>query len=299
MNQLVVQALVLPVPKAPPRWYRLRRQVKGAVLALPRYAALLLFGAFTVFPFWWATAVALSMDGSQIWTFPAAFLPTDPGWHWFGRVFDEMPFWRYFANSLLIATATTVLVLLLTIPCAYALSQMAFRGRNALFLLLLATLMVPAEVAIVPNFITCARLGLLDSYAAVVLPNVAGAFGVFLMRQAFQDVPVEILDAARVDGAGEFGVMWRVAVPMAKPMIATLAVFTFVAAWNDYLWPAVVLKERLKMPLAVGIFNDLTGPFAVSTNLVMAAIVLSVIPVVGAFALAQRVFLGGGGLIGR
>ncbi|GHD56749.1 carbohydrate ABC transporter permease [Jeongeupia chitinilytica] len=291
--------LVLAPPLAPPRWYRLRRQLRDAVLALPRYAALLLFGAFTVFPFWWATAAALSSDGAGIWIFPAAFLPNDPGLRWFGRVFYEMPFWRYFGNSLLISTATTLLVLLLTIPCAYALSRMAFRGRNALFVLLLVTLMVPAEVAIVPNFITCAQLGLLDSYVAVVLPNVAGAFGVFLMRQAFQDTPAEVLDAARVDGAGEFGVMCRVAVPMARPMIATLAVFTFVAAWNDYLWPAVVLKERLKMPLAVGIFNDLTGPFAVSTNLVMAAIVLSVIPVVGAFALTQRFFLSGGGLVRR
>ncbi|MBM3115043.1 carbohydrate ABC transporter permease [Jeongeupia naejangsanensis] len=269
------------------------------MLALPRYAALLLFGAFTVFPFWWAAAVGLSSDGSLIWTFPAAFLPNEPSWMWFDRVFYEMPFWRYFANSLLISTATMLLVLLLTIPCAYALSRMAFPGRNVLFVLLLVTLMVPAEVAIVPNFITCARLGLLDSYAGVVLPNVAGAFGVFMMRQAFQDVPAEILDVARVDGASEFGVMWRVAVPMARPMIATLAVFTFVAAWNDYLWPAVVLKERLMMPLAVGIFNDLTGPFAVSTNLVMAAIVLSVIPVVAAFALTQRLFLSGGGLVRR
>ncbi|WP_432721343.1 carbohydrate ABC transporter permease [Jeongeupia wiesaeckerbachi] len=299
MNQGLARGLVLPVPKAPPRWYRFRRQLRDTALALPRYAALLLFGVFTVFPFWWALSVALSVDGSQIWAFPAAFLPNEPGWMWFDRVFYEMPFWRYLANSLLISTVTTALVLLLTIPCAYALAQMVFRGRNALFVLLLATLMVPAEVAIVPNFITCARLGLLDSYAGVVLPNVAGAFGVFLMRQTFQETPSEILDAARVDGASEFGVMLRVAVPMAKPMIATLAVFTFVGAWNDYLWPAVVLKERLKMPLAVGIFNDLTGPFAVSTNLVMAAIVLSVVPVVGAFALTQRLFLGGGGLSRR
>ncbi|WP_255987358.1 carbohydrate ABC transporter permease [Chitinolyticbacter albus] len=256
-----------------------------------RYGAMSLFALFTLFPFLWALSVGLSSDPSAIWHFPASFVPNAPGTGWFRRVFAEMPFFTYVGNSLLLSAITVAGVLALTIPCGYALAQLDFPGRRALFAVMLLTLTLPSEVAIVPNFVTISRLGLVDTYLGAVLPNLASAFGVFLMKQSFEQVPEEVIDAARVDGASEWRLLWRVAVPLNLPAIGTLAIFTLVTAWNDYLWPAVVFYTRSKLPISVGVFNDLTGPFAVSTSLVMAAVVMAVVPVIVLFVATQRLFL--------
>ncbi|WP_353328831.1 carbohydrate ABC transporter permease [Chitiniphilus shinanonensis] len=260
-------------------------------LIVTRYLGMSVFALFTVFPFLWALSVGLSADPSGIWHFPGAFIPTDPGLGWFNRVFAEMPFFTYVGNSLILSALTVAGVLALTIPCGYALAQMEFPGRRLLFGAILLTLTLPSEVAILPNFVTISRLGLVDSYVGAVLPNLASAFGVFLMKQSFEQLPAEVIDAARVDGAGEWRVLWRVAVPLNLPAVGTLAIFTLVTAWNDYLWPAVVFYTRTKLPISVGVFNDLTGPFAVSTSLVMAAVVMAVVPVIIGFAFTQRLFL--------
>ncbi|WP_051279178.1 carbohydrate ABC transporter permease [Chitinilyticum aquatile] len=256
------------------------------------YLALAVFAVFAAFPLLWTLSVALSGDPSRMWFFPEALIPHEPGLIWFQRVIDEIPVGRYLLNSLGIALSTMLLSTLLAIPCGYALSQIPFRGSNALFVLCLIAMMLPGELAIIPNFLTFSRLDLLDTYSAVVLPALASAFGVFLMRQAFQDLPQETLDAARVDGASEWQLLWRIALPQCRPMVSALMIFTFVQSWNDYLWPAVVLKDRLKMPLAVGIFNDLTGPFSTSTSMVMAAVIVAALPVLVGFVLTQRYFVG-------
>ena len=264
----------------------------GLMLAL-RYVLLLLVALVSLFPFLWALSVALSTDPSGLWLFPQAFWPRNVGLFWFGRVLHEMPFWTYLKNSLLLSLTTVFATLLLAIPAGYALAQMTFWGRRLVFVLLLATMMVPMEVGIVPNFLTLSALGWIGSYVSAVLPNIASAFGVFLMKQYFEGLPTEVLEAARVDGANEWQVLWRIAVPMSLPAVAALTIFTWVAAWNDYLWPSIVLNDRLKMPLSVGIFNDLTGPFATSTSMVMAAIVLALVPIMLCFAFTQRWFLAG------
>ncbi|SMC19164.1 carbohydrate ABC transporter membrane protein 2, CUT1 family [Andreprevotia lacus DSM 23236] len=270
------------------------RRIRLGALALPlHYAALLLCALLMTFPFLWALAVGLSKDPSGIWRFPQAFWPRDPGWYWFGRVLNEIPFFTYVGNSLLLSLCTVLATLLLAIPAGYALAHMEFPGRRWLFGLLLATLMVPMEIGVVPNFLTLSQLGWLGTYGAAMLPNIASAFGVFMMKQYFEALPADALEAARVDGANEWQVMWRIAVPMSWPAVTTLAIFTFVSAWNDYLWPSVVLSDRMKMPLAVGIFHDLTGPFATSTSLVLAAVVLAALPVLLCFVFTQRWLLAG------
>lgn len=256
-----------------------------------RAVGIALFTLFAIFPFAWATAVALSGNTSFMWRFPQGFLAHQITPEWFLRVVVAIPFMTYLRNSLILAGGTTLGVLLLAIPCGFALAQMQFAGRKVLFGVLLVTLMLPSETMLVPNFITCIKLGLVDSYAGAMLPNIASAFGVFLIKQAFEDLPGETLDAARVDGASEWQVLWRVAVPLTLPMIGALAVLTFVTSWNDYLWPAVVLNSQNKLPLAVGVYHDLTGPFATSTSMLMAAVVLSVLPVLAGFAFTQRFFL--------
>ncbi|WP_051304876.1 carbohydrate ABC transporter permease [Chitinilyticum litopenaei] len=260
-------------------------------LLWPRYALLLPIALLLCLPLAWTLSVAISGDPSQMWLFPQALLPHEPSPMWFERVAAEIPIGRYLLNSLGIAVTGTLASALLAIPCGYALSQIPFRGQGALTALLVLTLMLPGELAIIPNFLTFSRVGLLDSYLAVILPGVATTFGVFMMRQAFQDLPQDMLDAARVDGASEWQLLWRIALPQCRPMVAALVIFVFVQNWNDYLWPAVVLKSREKLPLAVGIFNDLTGPFSTSTSMVMAAIIVATLPVLIGFALTQRYFL--------
>ncbi|GGP26590.1 carbohydrate ABC transporter permease [Silvimonas amylolytica] len=276
------------------------RSLHPATLLLlgSRHVGIVLFTVFALFPFVWAASVAFSADTTYMWVFPQAFIPHRPSLDWLVRVFHEIPLMIYLRNSLLIATFTTLGVLLLAVPCGYALAQIDFPGRRALFALIILTMMLPTETMIIPNFLTCIHLGLLDTWTGTIVPNIASALGAFMMRQAFCDLPRETLDAARVDGASEWQVLWRIAFPLALPMAGALATLTFVAAWNDYLWPQVILNSQDKVPLAVGIFHDLTGEFSTSTSLLMAAITVSVIPVLIGFALTQRYFLSSS-LVGR
>ncbi|QBC45633.1 carbohydrate ABC transporter permease [Iodobacter fluviatilis] len=258
-----------------------------------QYAGLIAFGIFTTFPFIWALSVALSGDPSNTWLFPRSFIPTDVSLMWFKRVFDEMPFMTYMKNSTLMTIESILGVLIVSILAGYPLARLKFPGRNFIFVSILATMMLPSEVAIIPNFITLKHMGLLDTHLGAIIPNFAAAFGIFLMKQAFEAVPQDLVDAARVDGATEMQILWRVMVPVTGPSIAALGIFSLVNAWNDYIWPSIVISSRDKLPLAVGVFNDLTGPFATSYSMVMAAIIMTVIPVLIFFAFTQRFFIGG------
>ncbi|BCL76072.1 ABC transporter permease [Jeongeupia sp. HS-3] len=269
------------------------RTTRRALALIGQYAGLIAFAIFTCFPFVWALSVGLSADPSNTWLFPRSFWPTEPSLMWFERVFTEMPFLDYLKNSTVMSLWTIVAVAVISVLAGYPLARLKFPGRNLIFVGIIATMMLPSEVNIIPNFITLKHMGLLDSYWGAIIPNFAGAFGIFLMKQAFEQIPQDLIDAARVDGATELQILWRVMVPVSAPSIAALSIFTLVNAWNDYLWPSIVITTRDKLPLAVGVFNDLTGPFAVSTSLVMAAIVMTVLPVLIFFAFTQRYFISG------
>ncbi|MEN9657793.1 MAG: hypothetical protein RL571_1258 [Pseudomonadota bacterium] len=269
------------------------KQLQTVLTLSGQYAGLIAFGIFTTFPFIWALSVALSGDPSNTWLFPRSFIPTDVSLMWFKRVFDEMPFMTYMKNSTLMTIESILGVLIVSILAGYPLARLKFPGRNFIFVSILATMMLPSEVAIIPNFITLKHMGLLDTHLGAIIPNFAAAFGIFLMKQAFEAVPQDLVDAARVDGATEMQILWRVMVPVTGPSIAALGIFSLVNAWNDYIWPSIVISSRDKLPLAVGVFNDLTGPFATSYSMVMAAITMTVIPVLIFFAFTQRFFIGG------
>ncbi|WP_262488387.1 carbohydrate ABC transporter permease [Iodobacter fluviatilis] len=269
------------------------KQLQTVLTLSGQYAGLIAFGIFTTFPFIWALSVALSGDPSNTWLFPRSFIPTDVSLMWFKRVFDEMPFMTYMKNSTLMTIESILGVLIVSILAGYPLARLKFPGRNFIFVSILATMMLPSEVAIIPNFITLKHMGLLDTHLGAIIPNFAAAFGIFLMKQAFEAVPQDLVDAARVDGATEMQILWRVMVPVTGPSIAALGIFSLVNAWNDYIWPSIVISSRDKLPLAVGVFNDLTGPFATSYSMVMAAIIMTVIPVLIFFAFTQRFFIGG------
>ena len=195
-------------------------------------------------------------------------------------------------NTLLITGAGVGLNLLLCSLAAYPLARMRFPGRNLIFFTLLATLMLPSHVGLIVNFVTLTRLHLIDTYTAVVLPSAVSVFGIFLLRQQYLSIPQELEDAARIDGASELGIWWRVMLPLIAPGLATLAIFEFVAFWNSFLWPLIVLKSPEKYPLAVGLLY-LSGLFAHNTRLIAAGAVMMTIPIIVVFLFTQRYFMRG------
>ncbi len=203
-----------------------------------------------------------------------------------------MPIPRFLVNTLVITGAGVGLNLLLCSLAAYPLARLRFPGRNLLFFLLLSTLMLPAHVGLIVNFVTMRRLGLIDTYVAVVLPSAVSVFGIFLLRAQYLSIPQELEDAARIDGASEIGIWRRIMLPLIAPGLATLAIFEFVAFWNSFLWPLIVLKSPEKYPLAVGLLY-LSGLFAHNTRLIAAGAVMMTVPILIVFLFTQRYFIRG------
>jgi putative chitobiose transport system permease protein len=191
-------------------------------------------------------------------------------------------------NSVLVTLARVVLNLLLAALAAYPLARMTFKGRDTIFVLLLATMMIPEQVVLVPMFRTVVGLGLFDTLAAVVLPFSVTAFGIYLCRQAFLAIPHDLEEAARIDGCGSLRTWWHVMLPLAAPTLATLALFTILGAWSELLWPLVVLQDKANMTLPVAMSTLMSGAFVTNTRLAYAASVLALLPILAAFLLAQR-----------
>jgi multiple sugar transport system permease protein len=248
------------------------------------FLALLVGAVMMMFPFLW-TLVTSVTPGAGL-TEPR-LVPEDPSAAAYRTLLDAMPFWRILLNSLWIGMASTLLQLLTSAMAAYAFDRLAFPGRNALFLVYLATLMVPLQVLVVPLFIEMKMLGFVDTYAALVLPTIASAFGVFLLRQAVAAVPRELDEAAFIDGAGHIRVFFLIVLPLIRPALATFAVFAFLASWNSFLWPLVVIRSPELMTLPLGLAN-LHGRFTTQWDVVMAGSVVSVIPIALLYLVAQR-----------
>ena len=204
---------------------------------------------------------------------------------------------RYLANSFIYAVLITGAQLFFNILAAYAFARMQFRGREALFALLLSTMMVPPAVLLVPNFIVVRDLGLVDTLWGILLPGFAGAFGVFLLRQAFFNIPAELEQAARIDGCGSWGILWNVVLPLSKPALITLGLFTFMSAWNMFEWPLVVLSNQDYYPLTVGL-SFFRAETSSDWPRIFAASVMGSAPLIALFLAAQRYLVGGISLSG-
>ena len=269
-----------------------RRRQLSSILS----TALILAGALIMlFPFAWMVATSLTNE-SQLFGTPR-LIPDPIDTTAYRRVADTFPLWRWMANSIGIAVVSTALQVITSAMAAYAFARFEFRGKHLLFGVYLATLMIPLQVLIVPLFIEVSRLGLQDTYVALLLPLIASPFGVFLLRQFFLGLPPEIEEAARIDGAGHWQVFTRIVLPMSKPAIATLVVFAFMAAWNSFLWPLVVINSEQLMTLPLGL-SQLHGRFATEWNLVMAGSTISVIPIVALYLFTQRYVIQGVALSG-
>jgi multiple sugar transport system permease protein len=265
-----------------------RRELAGRA---PWWLYVLLFGGLTLMigPFLWMLLGAFKPNRELITTTPT-LLPENVTLDNFSSLFTKLEFATYFFNSALIAVIVTLANLLFCSMAGYALAKVEFAGRKPLMGLVLATLMVPGSVTLVPLFVLMSKLGLVNSYAAVILPYAAGAFGVFLMRQFMIGVPRDLLDQARVDGAGEWRIFWQIVLPLVKPALATLGIFQFLATWNNFLWPLVVLTDESKYTLPVALATFAIGQNKADYGLLMAGAVALVAPVIVVFLLLQRHF---------
>jgi putative chitobiose transport system permease protein len=255
------------------------------------YALLLLIALGCSFPMLWTLATAIGSEGN-VFAFPPALIPKKPTLENFAEVFRSVPIGRYYWNSLWITFWSVVWTIVVCALAAYPLARLKFRGSRLVMGIVLATMMLPSEVNFLVNFITMAQLKLVNTHAAVILPTLAGAIGIVMMKNAFEEVPQDLIDAARVDGASEFRIFWQLMLPLALPQIAALAIMTTVTSWNGFLWPGVVLTNSKLMPLAVGVL-ELSGTFGSSTRVVAAGAILTIAPALLVFFFAQRFFMRG------
>ena len=256
------------------------------------YSLLLVVGVFLLAPFAWLLSTALKSESADLFVYPPQWIPDPVVWGNFWKAWNILDFPRLIFNTFFIAISTVVLNLFFCSLAGYALARMRFRGRQAILYMVLATTMVPFQVLLIPLFIVTLKLGLVDTYGGVILPVAVNAFGIFLLRQAFSTIPVDLEDAARIDGCGDFTIYARIMVPLVKPAMATQAAFTFVAQWNDFLWPLVVLKSRELYTLQLGLAS-LQGVFGVNWRYISAAAIIALIPTVLFFLMAQRFFTQG------
>ena len=224
---------------------------------------------------------------------PHRFLPSDPRWENYSEAFTVLPFWRCLANTLVLCIGSVAGTLFSCTLAAYAFARLRWPGRDLVFGLVIATMLLPWQATMIPRFLLLREAGLYNSLGAIVWPTFLGeAFFIFLLRQFFRTIPQELLDAARIDGCSEWGVLWRVVLPLSKPALATVALFQFVAAWNDYGGPLLYLSDPAKFPLAYGL-EQFVSSHSSETHLLMAAAVLFTLPIVVLFFAAQRTFIRG------
>jgi putative chitobiose transport system permease protein len=256
------------------------------------YILLIAVTLFMIGPFLWLLSTALKSGGENIFQYPPKLLPEEPTLKNFGTVMEVFPFWRYLFNSAVVAVLTVVLNVLFCSLAAYPLARMNFKGKNVIFILIIATMMIPFQLLMIPVYIISLKLGLQNTYLGMVLPHVTTAFGVFLMRQAFMTVPKSLDESARMDGANSFQIWLRVLMPLVKPAMVTLTIFTFVSAWGDFLWPLIIVNDNDMYTLPLGL-NMLSGTFTSDWRLIAAGAIISMIPIITIFLLLQRFFIGG------
>lgn len=245
----------------------------------------------TVMPFLWMVSASF-MNSGEASQFPPRFWPAHPSWKQYSQLFERLSMGRYFLNSVILASAVTLVSLLVNALAAFAFAKFAFRAKKAVFTFLLSTLFIPGQVTMMPVFLILKHMGLLNTYFGIIIPGMASIFGIFLIRQYLLTVPDSLLEAARIDGAGDLRIFWWLILPLAKPILAPLALFTFMGTWNDFLWPLIVLNKQEYYTLPVAIAN-LMGEHAPDPELMMAGSVITLLPIVLLFFFLQKYYIQG------
>ena len=255
------------------------------------HGVLVLGAALTLAPLLWMVSASL-MPAGEATAAPPRLWPSVPTLAHYEALFTRLNVWRYVANSTLLATVVTLVSVTLNSMAGYAFAKLRFAGRERIFRGLLASLVIPGQVSMLPLFLLLKQLGLINTYWGVLVPGLASIFGIFLVRQYAQSIPDSLLDAARIDGAGEFRIYRSIVLPVCRPVLVTLAIVTFLGTWNDFLWPLIVLTDQDMYTLPVALAN-LLGEHVQDTELMMASAVLTVLPVVVVFLALQRHYIAG------
>ena len=265
------------------------RRSRGPGIAL--HAAVLVFGALSLVPLLWMLSASFMTTGEAS-SFPPAVIPHRPTLVHYRDLFGRLALGRYALNSALIAVVTTISSLAINSAAGYAFAKLRFKGRDRTFRAMAAGLAIPVQVAMLPLFLLVKALGLVNNYGGVIIPGLASIFGIFLVRQYALAIPDDLLDAARMDGAGELRVFRSIVLPTIQPVLATLALWTFLATWNDFMWPLIILSDDRKYTLPVALAG-LVGEHAQDVELMMAGAVITVLPVLVLFLFLQRYFVEG------
>jgi len=265
--------------------------VKRSLAAVAVHAALLAAAAVTLLPLLWMVSASL-MPAGEASAVPPRWVPSAATLVHYRELFTRLHLARAFGNSVGIALVVTLVSVTVNALAGYAFARLEFVGRDRVFRVLLAALVIPGQLGMLPLFLMLRELGLVNTSLGVIVPGLASIFGIFLVRQYALSIPQSLLDAARVDGAGELRLFWSVVVPICRPVLVTLAIFTFMGTWNDFLWPLIVLGDADRQTLPVALAN-LLGEHVQDTELMMAGAVLTVLPVVVVFLALQRYYIDG------
>jgi multiple sugar transport system permease protein len=269
----------------------MKKKYPSKILKILLYIVLSIGALVMIAPFLWMFSTSLKSI-SEVFTFPPAILGKVLRWDNYLKISERYPFGRFFINSVIVSFVVVVVQLFTSSLGGYVFARLKFRFREILFALYLTTMMVPIHVTLVPIFITMRYLGQIDKLSSLILPNLATAFGTFLMRQFFLTIPTGLEDAAKIDGCTPFGIYWRIFLPLSKPALATLGVFIFLGIWNDFIRPLVFINKINNMTLPLGLAN-MQGAYSTNWPVLMAGTFISLLPIMIAFLLAQDLFIKG------
>ncbi len=265
--------------------------IKPAVRKVLLYITLLMIAFIMLIPFAWMLSASLKYD-KDVFTVPIQWIPKEPRWQNYIEIWNKIPLLQFVLNTTKLTLIVTVLQLLTSSFAAYALSKLDFKYKNILFMAYISTIAVPWQVYMVPQFMMMRSLGLNDTHLAIIILQAFSAFGVFMMRQFYQGIPDSLCEAARIDGMNEYRIYGKIMLPLSKPALSTLVIFTFVSTWNDFLGPSIYLTTQSKKTIQIGL-RMFIGQYSSDYGLIMAASVISLIPVVIVFLALQKYFVEG------
>lgn len=289
MSHNVTSSKTLDVPASTDGQARAQRsrRVRAGVRRIGRWVVNALLVLVFFFPFFWMAASSLKTLGETM-QFPPSLLPADPQWQNYQSAWTSIPFGKYLVNSCIVTASVLVLQALTVVPAAYAFSQYDFKGKNLLFGGTLITMMVPAQLVFLPLFVLFAKWHLINTYASLILPFATSAFNIFMLRQTFNQMPRELVEAARLDGASELKIVVRLFLPMAKATLVTCALLTFISTWNDYFWPLVLTTNDAVRTLPVGVASMRASESGINFHVLMAANVLLSLPILVIYLFANK-----------
>lgn len=255
------------------------------------YAGLVIGAILFLLPFFWMISTSLKPP-DEIYVLPPKWIPSRLMWENYSKALSAAPFGRFILNTFFVAATVIIGQLIVAVPAGYAFARLRFPGKEILFMIFLSTMMIPGQVLMIPLYILIKNFGWLDSFYALIVPPLASAFNIFILRQFFTTIPFELEDAARIDGCGRIGVVLRIILPLCKPVVSTIIVFTFMWQWNNFFWPLIVISSKELHVVQIGL-SYFSSAHGTEVSLLMVASLIVILPVIIVFALAQRTFIQG------